>query len=134
MKSLSRVIKFRVWIESEGLMIYPNKNFPIYIDNGDWDKGQIPMQFTGLKDKNGKDIYEGDIFKHCIFDGGYSVIEDENVTQFYYTGIIEQRQTGWGERQVSSNRSMGMWPMTLQGCLNNSEVIGNIYENKELIK
>jgi uncharacterized phage protein (TIGR01671 family) len=131
MEDLNREIKFRAWTGSVGTfngMAYVGKK----IDH--FDKDTPLMQFTGLKDKNGKDIYEGDIFKHCIFDGGYSVIEDKNVNQFYYIGLIEQRQTGWGEKQISSNRNMGMWPMTVQECLNNSEVIGNIYENKELIK
>lgn len=59
-----REIKFRIWVESENLMVYPNKNFPIYIDNCEWDEGQIPMQYTGLKDKNGKEVFEGDILKN----------------------------------------------------------------------
>ena len=63
--------------------------------------GGVLMEFTGLKDKNGKEIYEGDILKGK-FNG--SVV---------WTG--DRYNNGWSD----------YW--------NESEIIGNIYENKELL-
>ena len=71
---MSREIKFRAWNGEE--MISPD-----YITRdgyGYWKENSIPtrskelMQYTGLKDKNGKEIYEGDIVE---FHGNYTSIE-----------------------------------------------------------
>ena|SRR3990167_7910884 len=72
----------------------------------------ILMQFTGLKDKHGKEIYEGDIIKHKLENRPLHAIK-------------------WDER--------GYWNLDTEPMLNNahalnSEVIGNIYENPELLK
>jgi len=76
----------------------------------------ILMQFTGQKDKNGAEIYEGDIVKwYC----------DEEPPEGIF--IVEWRDT----RFVLYNKEMSDW--ALGGAPKRLEIIGNIYENKELI-
>ena len=74
-------------------------------------KEYILMQSTGLKDKNGKLIYEGDIVKETLID----FINEENV-------IVVK----WDNLNASYNLE------NLQNC--EREVIGNIYENKSLLE
>ena len=69
----------------------------------------IVMQFTGLTDKNGKDIYVGDRVK--VWNGNKSFIGHDG---FQFT-------VGKQQRRMDANEARDM------------EVIGNIYENPELI-
>ena len=77
------------------------------------DKVEI-MQYTGLHDKNGKEIYEGDIVKSFFVD------TDEAGNEIYKYYIIEVK---YDEVLCSYKIDKFM----------NLEVIGNIYENKELL-
>jgi len=93
-------IKFRAWSTI-------NKHRMIFLENGsikdlnDTETWKV-MQFTGFHDKNGKEIYDGDVLKGGIYS--------------QYEVKWDSMDGGWN---ISQNANM-------------FEVIGNIYENPEL--
>jgi hypothetical protein len=114
-----KTIKFRVYNHQTKVMF---KHFPgARIDLGlSYFERNIkvsePMQFTGLKDKNGKEIYEGDIIDHFAF---------------YSTVIFED---GMFTTKNSANTQFCncKQPLAYHDC-SFMEVVGNIHENKDLL-
>lgn len=114
-----REIKFRAWNIEDKTMGIP---FTLQTavgsrsHNGVDTKNVIYLEFTGLKDKNGKEIYEGDILELTIHSGVY-VVAFENAEYVIYRQQVERDMTFHlgGYKQEVIN------------------VIGNIYENPELL-
>jgi len=124
-----RDIKFRVWVKGQKEMVEVIElNFhqatiaSIYDDYAsgeqEWDLEDFEnvelMQSTGSKDKNGTEIYEGDILNH--FNKVYGVIR-------LSTGTYLGRTSTIGEQDI-----------VLSWTSSDGELIGNIYENPELLQ
>ncbi|AUO14752.1 YopX family protein [Priestia megaterium] len=128
-----REIKFRLFSKTKNKMLgwedlkrKKNVSLRVLEDNDDNERFSFWMQYTGLTDKNDKEIYEGDIIKGCGWDneeqifyvkfgnGEYFLEAPESADYEYYNGDYPHgdRVDNWCE----------------------GEVIGNIYENPELIK
>ncbi len=118
----NRPIKFRTWVKDDKKLVHWHEH-PEWItdaipfDSGDeWTENCELMQFTGLVDKNGKEIYEGDIISHPY--GTASVVFGR------YLGNGGLAHSGFYLDFGSKN-------IGLDGSI---EVIGNIFENPELFK
>ncbi len=118
-----REIKFRAWDGTRFL----NKTFfdrNWYNSDNKCVKALVPedqhylkiMQYTGLKDKNGKEIYEGDI---CSVDDGENIYE----IIFYMGGFMV----------AVLPRKIRIYHIG-DSLFNNIEIIGNIHENPELLE
>ena len=139
-----REIKFRVWDKETkamykvthinldlGEVCYKRKimldnNNIAYIDDREADLGDkkiILMQFTGLKDKNGKEIYEGDII---FCNGLYYVVFWDNINACWSAETDQIKKAN--ELEVD-----GVFQLN-EDEKEFYEVIGNIYENPELLK
>lgn len=119
--------KFRAWDEDSQKM---NGNVEIYIAKDKTievhpkDDKTIVMQSTGLKDKNGREIYEGNIIRFFDCDGdGYTVpvVWDNDYACF---------SVDWGSNTLTSFDYLEEFYTDLKDI----EVIGNKYENPELLK
>ena len=95
----------------------PDWNLPYQMVRTDVDKETVG-QYTGLKDKNGKEIYEGDIVK--VF-----------TSKKWRIGIIIYEHSGF-TIDVTNNKELKYGRTSI--IENLTEVIGNIYDNPELLR
>jgi uncharacterized phage protein (TIGR01671 family) len=122
-KVMDREIKFRAWNKTMGIMVDLQKLTPLAteIDGLFIPKSDdiIPLQYTGLKDSKGNEVYEGDVVSHPL-NGNYK------------GSVMWANETGrWVVIPPNEyNPNYAMW-LTES---NKFEVIGSIFENPELLE
>lgn len=135
---MSREIKFRAWEKNPeddvahfiyNVVVGENVSYHVLGNSGFVQKMNdddfVIEQYTGLKDKNGKGIYEGDIFRNAVNGGTWYVYWNEKDVAFWVDSGVGRCSLGdfdWDR----SNRKYGF-------IRKNCEVIGNIHENGELL-
>lgn len=134
--------KYRAWIKTNNKMIYPlgfykqlldrngngEANYYLYGDTAFDDtiyKGKkddvVLMEFIGIKDQNNKKIYEGDIIDSKISYGGKSL---------QHRGIVVYKK----EFASFATKNKGGVTLFCKHLLNTFKIIGNIFENPELLE
>jgi len=116
-----REIKFRAW--DKKLKSWVSTKFNTEWDSNSWNliitnKNCILSQYTGLKDKNGVEIYEGDILRWNHMQKGFK--------PEYSYHLVK-----WDTLEATMDNPE--W-IGFEGDLECEEIIGNIYQNKELLK
>ena len=124
-----REIKFRAWDEEDESMV----DWGIIIDDGFHKYLSCElMQFTGLKDKNGKEVYEGDVVK-THFAGEDLIGEIEYVDKWakFCFGALNKHGCGI----AFDPESVFYWYYAEDDEEGTSicEVIGNIYETPQIL-
>lgn len=115
---MNREIRFRAWNEVSEKMLNWNEFLNTNMKNtfiAPESTGLILMQYTGLHDKNGKEIYEGDVVKIKY--------RDEDIGKVIY------EHNGFSIDVTNMNKNYGR----VSFVNNFMEVIGNIYDNPELL-
>lgn len=142
-----REIKFRAWDKLNKEMfdveIINFQERRVYKDTVSYRKFEDIelMQYTGLKDKNGKEIYEGDVVK--LIHTGIEISADrlEDLKRFvgiikYENGIfkIVRTEKSLIESKYFEMEQKKVSEIFIYSKLYDLEVVGNIYENSELLK
>lgn len=132
-------LKFRIWIkdekryydesDEESYMIVPNGNVTYtseaYEEDGVWfndttsaTNDVIVEQYTGLKDKNGKEIYEGDVVEYTTCYYG---------NEKRHRKVVEWKE--WDSDDFGEPHNIGYRDLSEY-----MEVIGNVHENADLLE
>lgn len=124
--------KFRAWTEEGKVMyydVYPFKDDTLLLSYDEIAFDEVPasdfilMQSTGLKDKSGNEIFESDIVK---YKSGCNTYTEEVA--------YDKNFAGFGVRDANTDIIFTFWELAEDIDLISLEVVGNIYENPELLE
>ena len=136
---MNRQIKFRVWnlrfqeweikdkivLDCDGYVIFNDGRESSFIMD---DSSLVVQQFTGLKDKNDREIYEGDIVKLKAYDGWKDSFGRYIFAEVLYHEETARFRTSWNKETYRGD------------CFDNTDeskdvaVVGNICESPDLLK
>lgn len=130
----NRILKFRVWTPDEEGKCFLNPDFfnitldgkVRHIENGAIDKSVIIQQFTGLFDKNGKEIFEGDIL---ISNNNQKHFPTEYKKVFFEDGSFK---ICWKSAHYKDIFWKSLDDISIR--ISQLTIVGNIFENPELLK
>ena len=124
--------KFRAWTEEGKVMyydVYPFKDDTLLLSYDEIAFDEVPasdfilMQSTGLKDKNGSEIFEGDIVK---YEAGCNTVTEEVA--------YDKNFAGFGVRDADTDIIFTFLQLADVVDLISLEVVGNIYNNPGLLE
>ena len=122
---------FRAWTEEGKVMyydVYPFKDDALLLSYDEISFDEVPasdfilMQSTGLKDKNGKEIFEGDVVK---YKSGCNTYTEEVA--------YDKNFAGFGVRDANTDIIFTFGELAEDIDLISLEVVGNIWEDGELL-
>lgn len=118
---MNREIKFRAWSQLGDEMLYQADLRHLALAEFELESNLVWLQYTGLKDKNGVEIYEGDVIRcKMTFEGGFL----PHIGQIVYDT----------EHGAFATLNLGGVTLLHNHLLSSAEIIGNIYENPELMQ
>jgi uncharacterized phage protein (TIGR01671 family) len=137
---MNRKIKFRAWDSKNRVLLFSDTLW-VRLDGKrllvEWDLGQNScvdlsdkqytlQQFIGIEDVNGKDIYEGDIIKTQIYDG-WDAVPCGYCNYEVKWSLVELAWRGYTNKMNGLYSGVNIFKDVL------IEVVGNIFENPELL-
>jgi uncharacterized phage protein (TIGR01671 family) len=139
---MDRILKFRAWNregkryvtdkESRYLFLGINKGDGVFESVSDYEtsfdctEDYIVEQFTGLRDKEGREIYENDVVKFSVFER-FREMESEKIKVVKWVDGIPG---GWSPFHLHTVVEDGFYNYEIES----PQVIGNIHENPELLE